>query len=242
MSGRSRVAGWLGAACLTLAFGLVPIAGPAQEAPRPVPVAPLPELQLSQTGVPAEASGKDGVVARDEALANGRRAAWNRMLEQAGVRGAPSLSDTQLDALVQSIVIEQERPSPTRYSGRITVNFSARAVRGVLGNRAATAPGGTEAGAAAPVAPSAPTVWAEAMVSYTSLQEWLEVQRRLRASPAIASVELRGVAVDAARLRLGLRRLASEAMPALAGLGATLVPAASPEQAEYWQLTLAGGE
>ncbi|TDG02636.1 hypothetical protein E2C05_32490, partial [Paracraurococcus ruber] len=107
------------------------------------PVLPLPgaadpagaALTLTQQGVPAEATAENGVLARERALAAGRRAAFQRMVSEAGVT-APSLSDAQIEDLVNSIVIEQERTSPSRYSGRITVNFDGNRVRTALGSRA----------------------------------------------------------------------------------------------------------
>jgi hypothetical protein len=191
------------------------------------------------------------VLAREEALKNGRRTAWNRMLAAAGIKG-PNLSDQQIDNLVQSIMIEQERPSPTRYSGRITVNFSARAVRGVLGSKMPATvgapgstpggvPGSTTATPGTATAPAAPAAYAEVIANFNSLQEWQEVRRRLRITPGIAGIEIRGLAIDAARLRLSLRRPASEVMGSVSGIGSNLVPAPGPGQAEYWLLNLAGG-
>jgi len=193
------------------------------------------ELQLSQPGIAVEASAEDGVRARELALNQGRRAAWNRLLEQGGIRGVPNLSDAQIDGLVQSIVVEQERPAPTRYSGQLTVNFSPRAVQRVLGDRAPVIAGADGQAPAPPVA-----IHAEAMASYGSLREWQEIRRRLRSAPGVAGVELRGVATDGARLRLTLRRPASEVMNGLSGLSGILMPSPAPGQAEYWQLSLGG--
>jgi hypothetical protein len=195
------------------------------------------ELTLSQTGITVEASAEDGVRARDVALNQGRRAAWNRMLEQAGIRGVPTLSDAQIDGLVQSIVVEQERPAPTRYNGQITVNFSPRSVQRVLGDRAPVIAGSGPDGQA-PAPPVA--IHAEAMASFGSLREWQDIRRRLRLSPGVAGIELRGVAIDGARLRLTLRRPASEVMNGLNGIGALLMPSPAAGQAEYWQLSLGG--
>jgi hypothetical protein len=195
------------------------------------------EVSLSQTGIGVEASAEDGVKAREIALNQGRRAAWNRLLEQASIRGVPTLSDAQIDGLVQSIVVEQERPSPTRYSGQITVNFSPRSVQRVLGDRAPMLTGPGPDGQ--PLAPAV-AIHAEAMASYGSLREWQDIRRRLRTSPGIAGIDLRGVAIDGARLRLTLRRPASDVMPGLNGISAVLMPAPAAGQAEYWQLSLGG--
>jgi len=210
------------------------------------PAAAQPQLELTQKGIAVEATAEDGVKARETALHQGRRAAWNRMLSQAGLPPR-NLSDAQIDGLVQSIMVEQERTSPTRYSGRITVNFSPRAVQRQVGSAATVAPGGASAAAGATIGPDgvpvppAPAIRAEAMASYGSLQEWQELRRRLRNSSAVAGVELRGIATDGARMRLSLRRPPEEAMRAISGVNATLMPAPAAGQAEYWQLSLAGG-
>ncbi len=206
-----------------------------------------PLLNLSQHGVPAEATAENGVLAREKALAAGRRTAWERLLEEAG---APpmQLSDSQIENLVSSIVIEQERTYPTRYSGRITVNFNAGRVRSLLAGRApglppvAAAPG--LGGGAAPTGPA--SNWLEAIANYRSMGEWLELRRRLQSAGAVASVEVLGITVEAARLRLGLRSPPQLAAGDLAGLGIALAPAmgagpggAAPGQA--WRVGLAGG-
>jgi hypothetical protein len=65
--------------------------------------------------------------------------------------------------------------------------------------------------------------------------EWLELQRRLRGAPPVASVDIQAIAVDAARLRLGLRAPPPEAAALLAAIGIAL------EQAgPSWRLGLAG--
>jgi hypothetical protein len=210
----------------------------------PVPVAEASALNLTQRGVPAEATAENGVLARERALAAGRRAAFQQMAAEAGIT-APNLSDSQIEDMVSSIVIEQERTSPTRYSGRITVNFNAGRVRSALGGRVPGLP--PVAGApAAPGTPSAPGAggpasnWVEAVATYRSMGEWLELMRRLKGAGPVASVDIQAIAVDAARLRLGLRAPAEIAAGDLAGLGVALVPAAGMRPGESWRLGLAG--
>jgi hypothetical protein len=198
---------------------------------------------FSQRGVPAEASAENGVLARERALAAGRRAAWQRLTGQAG--GGPNLSDSQIEDLVDSIVIEQERVTPQRYTGQITVNFNPGRVRGARGGErtaaltggaaaAAPPPGGGGTSAAPPVDPLAPlgaarpggpaSTWLTAVATYRSMEEWLELQRRLRGAGPVASLEIQGIATDRARLRLGLRAPGPVAAEELAGLGVVMQP------------------
>ncbi|SDB72790.1 hypothetical protein [Belnapia rosea] len=222
-----------GVLLLSAAF---PLAAPAvaQVAALPPPIAtPGAEAQalnLTQRGIPAEASAENGVLARERALAAGRRTAWERALSEAGLPPV-NLSDQRLEDMVRSIVIEQERTAPTRYTGRITVVFDPNRVRSALGGNV-TVPGA----APPPVAASAPASnWVEAVAIYRSMGEWLELQRRLRGAPPVASVDIQGIAVDAARLRLGLRAPAPEAAALLAAIGIALEPAGPS-----WRLGLAG--
>ena len=188
---------------------------------------------MTQRGVTAEASAENGVVARERALANGRRSAFARLVQESGA-SPPQLSDAQIDDLVSSIVIEEERATPTRYSGRITVNFNPARVQAALAGRPLPAGGpGMVAGGPA-------TTFIEAAASHASLAQWLELRRRLREAPPVASVDVLALAVDGARLRLGLRSPAPVAAPELANAGVALVPG-SGGPGDAWRVGLAGG-
>lgn len=234
---------------LAIALG---IAGPAAaQLPAPEPttapvVAPEsagPVLNLVQRGIPAEASAENGVLAKERALAAGRRAAWERLATEAGTT-APNLSDSQIDNMVSSIVIEQERTSPTRYAGRITVNFNGNRVRGALAGRVPglAPPAAAAAAGGATATPGGPASnWVDAVAIYHSMGEWLEMLRRLKGAGPVASVELRAIAVDAARVRLGLRAPVESVAGDLGGLGLQLAPAVGTRPGEAWRLVLAGG-
>ena len=204
-------------------------APPAAEAP--------PSINLTQRGIPAEASAENGVLARDKALAAGRRLAWEKALSEAGLP-ATTLSDQRIEGLVSSIVIEQERTAPTRYTGRITVNFDPNRVRGALGGNT-TVPGATQPTVAAAPASN----WLEARAIYRSMAEWLDLQRRLRTAGPVASVDILAISVDQARLRIGLRAPAPDAAASLIAAGIALEPVmAQPGAADTsWRLGLAGG-
>jgi hypothetical protein len=239
------------AAAALLAFGAPSPRAAAQEAVAPAEAglpAARPSNPYIQRGVPAEATAENGVIARERALAAGRRAAWERLASELGV--TRSLSDAQIESMVDSIVIEQERTSPTRYAGRITVNFNAGRVRGQTGAGAVAgnAAGGGLAGTGA-VDPAAmprlgpPVVTVDAIASYNSLGEWLELRRRLVAAPEVARLDIVAIAVDAARLRIGLRMAAPAAAEGLVqNAGVVLAPGLGPGGASgSWQVGLAGG-
>ncbi|MCQ4160915.1 hypothetical protein NON00_13350, partial [Roseomonas sp. GC11] len=206
-----------------------------------------PADAYTQRGVPAEATAENAVVARTRALAAAQRLAYDRMADALGL--PKGLSDSQIDSMVSSIIVEEERSSRTGYSGRLTVNFNpsraggpGRAVAGMgagMGGGAASAAPGAFAGpplgsglppgdAAAPVMPSILTTpansYIEAEARFSGLREWLDLRRRLKGSPEVASVDIVSLAVDGARLRLGLRRGAGEAVAGLQAAGLALVP------------------
>ncbi len=223
-------AAWLIATALLAAL---PAAAPrAQEAPAAV--------SYVQRGVPAEATAENGVIARERALAAGRRAAWERIAGAAGF--TRQLSDGQIEAMVASIIIEEERTSPTRYAGRITVNFVPARVRALTGG--AGEGGGTTAGNGAgspdapprPPVPTAAVATVEATAVYGSLNEWLELRRRLKAN---ARLEVLAISTDRARLRLGLRSAPAVAAGELAQQGITLAPG-SGTPGDAWRVGLAG--
>ncbi|NDG49906.1 MAG: hypothetical protein EBY30_12930, partial [Rhodospirillales bacterium] len=97
---------------------------------RAIPLLSLLALPLAaqespqrQSGIVVEATAADAVQARDRALAQGRREAYSRMSAATGAPGATA-SDAQIEAMIASIIIEQERVTSTRYTGRITVVFN----------------------------------------------------------------------------------------------------------------------
>jgi hypothetical protein len=214
-----------------------PPAGATQdEAPMtPAPMAPPAETGpvFSQHGIPAEATAADAVQAKELAFIAGRRAAWQALAASAGVP-APNISDAQIENLVSSIIVEQERLTSTRYSGRLTVNFSPARARAVL-------TGQPQQGTASAQPTTPASLWINVTATYRSLGEWLELRRRLSASAPVASVEVRAIAVDAAQLHLGLRQPPAEAADTLAGLGVALQPGTGMTPGDGWRVGLAGG-
>lgn len=234
-----------------------PPAQPPSLTPSPAP-GPVPggEPNLSQTGIPAEATAENAVLARDKAFAAARRLAWDRMRAAAGL-SPQEASPAQLERLVSSIVIEQERVTPTRYSGRLTVNFVPGAVRASRGGGSGGGPAGSsgggggggakgseDAGSATPTRPAA-VATLEVVAQYRSLAEWVELRRRLLGAAPVATVDIVGITVASARLRLGLRQSPAEAAGELEALGVALSPADAvggpPVPASGWRVRLAGG-
>lgn len=234
---------------------------------------------FTQRGVTVETTAENAVVARTKALAAAQRQAYEKMASELGF--SRSASDSQIESMVDSIIVEQERATRTGYNGRLTVNFNPRKVSNFAG--ISSGGGGTataEAGGGGSGTPSssyvAPPVvptnqafnpaaaFVETVARFNSMPEWLDLRRRLLASPEVSSVDIVAIAVDGARLRLGLRMQPAEAAQGLASrgvllqqaggippagqpgmlappvrMGASPVPVAQPGAA--WHLGLAGG-
>lgn len=197
--------------------------------------APAQDAALRQTGISVEATAADAVQARDRALAQGRRDAFNRLAATMG-GPPPSLSDSQIESMVASIIIEQERVTPTRYSGRITVVFSGMA-RGALGSAVPFLPGPT-ANLPNPMAGQPATNFVEASTAFSSLAQWSDLRRRMLGAGPVASIDILAIATDGARLRLGLRMPVTDAVAGLASNGISLVPPGGA--GEPWRVGLGG--
>ena len=194
---------------------------------------------LTQRGVPAEATAENGVVAQERAFAAGRRAAWDRIQGMVNTPRRPT--DAELDRMVRSIVIEQETTGPQRYTGRMTIQFDAEAVQSFAEGgevRAATLPSGIASEAPANVTTPTPVLASlEATARYGSLNEWLEIRRRVVA--AGAKLDVMAITTDRAHLNLGLRVPVGLAQEVFAQSGLQLVPGTGTRN-DQWRLGLAG--
>jgi len=212
-------------------------------------VAGAQDSGFTQRGVTVETNAENAVVARTQALATAQRQAFAKMASELGF--SRSASDSQIEGMVDSIIVEQERATRTGYSGRLTVNFNPRRVASFAGISAGSAGsaqassggGGSSASssgsdAAPPVVPpglaarnglantnmafNPASAFIETVAQFGGMAEWLDLRRRLLGNPEIVSVDIVAIAVDGARLRLGLRSPPAVAAQALAGQGVTL--------------------
>ncbi|WP_245615029.1 hypothetical protein [Muricoccus aerilatus] len=212
-----------------------------------------------QRGVPAEATAANAVLARERAIANAQRLAYQRYAAATGAN--PNASASQIESLVTSMVVEQERTTLNGYSGRYTVRF-----RGAGTNSGGSAPaaasgggtvpplGGPAASSPAALPPGVPpvmplTAYLEAGARFGSFAEYLTLRQRLLAQPSVGSVDVLAIAVDGARLRIGLRSPPGVAAPELAQGGILLAPSQPPaanglpvpSTGPAWRVGLAGG-
>lgn len=142
-------------------------------------------------GVQAEATAETATAARERAISGGLRSAWMALL----AREAPgsearlgAIGQDELERLVESYEVEDERVGATRYAATLTVNFRPDPVRALL----ATAPARAPAGRIEVVAP------------LSALNDWVELRRRLAGAPAVGRVEILALSRREARLALSL--------------------------------------
>lgn len=167
-------------------------------------------------GVAVDISGTDAVAARERALAQATRQAWETLLPRIApaerIPALKALTAAEIEVLTDGLEIEDERVAPTRYAATMTVVFSADRVRTRLADPGAGGPG-------------APAGRVAARARYRSLQEWTELQRRLGASPAVARLDIRAIGLSEADLMLTLTQDQAGAASTLGLVGVRAEPA-----------------
>jgi hypothetical protein len=149
---------------------------------------------LEVTGVEVDATGKTSEEARlagwRQAQSLGWKMLWSKSTGQP-IAKAPNLSDAVLNAMVSSIVIEQEQIGPRRYIARLGVLFDRARAGQLLGT-------GTASGRR-----SAPFLVIPVMLTGSSYQsfetrnEWLRAWNRFRTGgSAIDYVRTSGAGID----------------------------------------------
>ena len=125
---------------LLAGFGL--LASPAEAAvpfaPAAPAAAPAPQpLDLFTVGgVKVDASAESATAARDLAMSQGRSLAWAKLYRRFTATALwgklSSVPDTQLQRLMRSFEVANERRSTTRYLAEMTFHFNPVAIRGFM--------------------------------------------------------------------------------------------------------------
>lgn len=120
----------LTAALFTVLLGavpLLPLNGPAW--------AQLADV-FEVKGVVVDVTAETAAAARDQALADGGRAAFNQLLERLAVRSdfphLPELSKEEIDAYVHDFSVAEEKTSAVRYLAKLDFRFKGGEVRALL--------------------------------------------------------------------------------------------------------------
>ena len=102
------------------------------------PLSAQPADLWTVSNVPVDATGASPSAAKDAALAQGRKRAWTevfrRLTPSAQWQAQPPLTDAQLETMVKSTDIANEKHSSTRYLATVTYVFNPSGVRTALRN------------------------------------------------------------------------------------------------------------
>jgi hypothetical protein len=175
----------------------------------PVRGAAAQESGFIVRGVAAEATAETATAARERAIAGGLRSAWATLL----AREAPgdqarlgAISAEELERLVESYEVGDERVGATRYAATLTVLFRPAPVRALLAARPSAGPAGR----------------IEVTAPLAGVNDWVEIRRRLAGAPAVGGVEILSLSRREARLALTIPGGEQAAASALAAAGLRL--------------------
>ncbi|WP_448187263.1 DUF2066 domain-containing protein [Azospirillum sp. sgz301742] len=132
---------WLLCAGFAALLAVLAVLGAALSAPAIAQVAPAAQADaFTVSGVKVDINASNPNTARDQAIAQAQRSAWETLYQRLvpGGRAAPRLSETDLARLVQGFEIDDEKVSASRYVGSLTVRFRPQAVREQLGGAGAS--------------------------------------------------------------------------------------------------------
>nr|UXE45489.1 hypothetical protein Hi04_10k_c4983_00034 [uncultured bacterium] len=125
---------------LLAGFGFAASVAEAATAPAPASSAPAPAAQpldlFSVAAVKVDATAESATAARDLAMSQGRLQAWTKLYRRFTASAlwskASTVPDTQLQRLMRSFEVANERRSTTRYLAEVTFHFNPAAVRAFL--------------------------------------------------------------------------------------------------------------
>lgn len=93
------------------------------------------------SNIKVDVTGADPGSAREAGFARARQLGFDRLVKRLTIPddvarlGAPQLTPAEIEQLVSSVQIEQERPSGSRYVGQLSLNFDPSGVRKTLRDR-----------------------------------------------------------------------------------------------------------
>jgi hypothetical protein len=154
------------------------------------------------SGVPVDVTAADAATARDQAIIEGQRKAFSKLMEQlVGAEQAATIpvpNDSQLSGMVQDFEVESERLSSVRYIGVMTYRFDAASIDAIIGKPA----DGTDVTIGAGTVPSGPVRTLSVTVPIANLRDWVEIRRRLSGIPTVQRAEVRALARTQGQLNL----------------------------------------
>lgn len=107
----------------------------------PSPASAQRENVFAVSGIYVDETAANGAAAQQAGFAAAQREGFERVVrrvtlpEQLNLQGIPDIDTTTLERLVQSVEVNEERRSGTRYIARLTVRFDPIGVRSLLQSR-----------------------------------------------------------------------------------------------------------
>jgi hypothetical protein len=213
--GSFAVAAWLAVTASALGQAIAPTPSDAPPADAPV-AAPSGGAPIATTDegwtiadVQVEATAGTTLAARDAAFRDGQRKALAQLLDRMGAVGQiepASVSDADLDSIVERFQVNAEQSSPGHYAATLTYVFRGEAVRALLAGQSPAA------GAMVPTTSSTggdlmPTTGVggvgalNVLVPLSSPADWYDIQARLTrlgglVNVSVASLSAREVIVE----------------------------------------------
>ena len=149
---------------------------------------------LEVTGIEVDVTAKNADEARLEGWRQAQSKGWKMLWAQTARRPigqAPTLSDSVLNSMVSSIVIENEQIGPRRYIARLGILFDRARAGQMLGV------GGPAGQASAPYLVVPVVLSGSSYQSFESRNEWLKAWNRFRTgTSAIDYVRTSGSGID----------------------------------------------
>ena len=149
---------------------------------------------LEVTDIDVDVTGKTAEEARLEGWRQAQVKGWKKLWAQTmrrPIAQAPTLSDSVLNSMVSSIVIENEQIGPRRYIARLGILFDRARAAQLLGI------GGSIGQASAPYLVIPVVLSGSTYQSFESRNEWLKAWNRFRTgSSAIDYVRTSGAGID----------------------------------------------
>jgi len=152
------------------------------------PIASGGDFEVRDVKVDVSAANADA--ARYGGWRQAQRLAWKMLWTRTNGTAAPTLSDSQLEAMVSGIEIEYEQAGPTRYIATLGVMFDRARTGQLLGI--------SKTSVRSPPLLVVPVLWqGGSAVSYESVNEWQKAWARFRTGEsAIDYVRVSGVQAD----------------------------------------------
>jgi hypothetical protein len=161
-----------------------------------------------------EATALSPRAARDLAMLQGRPLAWSKLFRRFTVQDAwgsePQLTDGQLQGLILSVDVDNERRNTTRYLADVMYHFNPAAVRALLRkSNIAFADSLSEGVLAVPDEQVAPALVGDgtrthltASVQFATLGDWAALRARLGAVKTVTGMDVVGLTLNEAEIDL----------------------------------------